>query len=643
MAASQSGVFSLQEFSDIGAPLVGGRLYTYVYGTTTHKTAYTDKAGAIPHTYTSDGIGSQYIALNARGELPAPLYLAAGSYDIALKDASGATIWTRRADPGEDTASAYDSAIRADLASTSGATLIGYKGRTVSATLDDFRLATSFAGVDNTGVTDTTAALNAAIASVGSGTLILIGTFKISGSGLAVTCNTFMYPGSKFTTSSMSAGAVVFDVTARSHHEGIRVEGNGVSDVTNGVLGIRVSGLAASRSTFDNCSAVSLKYGGVVRTFSITLDDCRFNSNTCNLSMSAASSSVQINDVKVRGGNYANPLGTYAIKIGDPDFTTTVTAGQPHGQGFGLNGFAVDGGTIKVDSALNVQIGTAEPIYHENPSSSIGLELSTAGQDGYVGNVEVGPCFYNTMKYAVFCNAGINGLKVWPSTYTSVTKCALYVMSDIYPFSYERGNSTSSFTLAPEVHTGRRHATYTAHDFTYVTLPSDGVIAGIQTVLNEPTWQFAQAEWKEGQTLKRSSPTEYGYGRRYKTPTTGKAGSLNSYLFTFTTATDAKFYNGGDEYDAGALGGGVIDRVDYETGIAYLSDSSVGTPTAGTLSQNTSAWISETRTTTGAAPASGTWAKGDKCDNANPAVGNPKGWICTVAGTPGTWVSTGNL
>jgi len=117
MAASQSGTFSLQEFSDIGAPLVGGRLYTYVYGTTTHKTAYTDKAGAIPHTYTSDGIGGQYIALNARGELPAPLYLAAGSYDIALKDSTGATIWTRRADPGDDTSSA----LAADLASTSDA------------------------------------------------------------------------------------------------------------------------------------------------------------------------------------------------------------------------------------------------------------------------------------------------------------------------------------------------------------------------------------------------------------------------------------------------------------------------------------------------------------------------------------------
>jgi hypothetical protein len=43
------------------------------------------------------------------------------------------------------------------------------------------------------------------------------------------------------------------------------------------------------------------------------------------------------------------------------------------------------------------------------------------------------------------------------------------------------------------------------------------------------------------------------------------------------------------------------------------------------------------------APASGTWAQGDRVFNQFPAVGQPKGWICTVAGTPGTWVSEGNL
>lgn len=38
-----------------------------------------------------------------------------------------------------------------------------------------------------------------------------------------------------------------------------------------------------------------------------------------------------------------------------------------------------------------------------------------------------------------------------------------------------------------------------------------------------------------------------------------------------------------------------------------------------------------------------TWAVGDVVTNNAPAVGQPKGWMCTVAGTPGTWVSMGNL
>lgn len=44
-----------------------------------------------------------------------------------------------------------------------------------------------------------------------------------------------------------------------------------------------------------------------------------------------------------------------------------------------------------------------------------------------------------------------------------------------------------------------------------------------------------------------------------------------------------------------------------------------------------------------AVPATGTWKRGDHVFNSAPAVGSPKGWICTVAGTPGTWVSEGNL
>ncbi len=112
---SQSGVYNLQSLTSVGALGVGMRLYTYTAGTTTHKTAYTDSAGAVAHTYTADSGGGQYIAMDARGELPAPLYLTSGAYDLALKTAAGATVWTRQADP-----------VGADLAAPGGAASIGF-------------------------------------------------------------------------------------------------------------------------------------------------------------------------------------------------------------------------------------------------------------------------------------------------------------------------------------------------------------------------------------------------------------------------------------------------------------------------------------------------------------------------------------
>lgn len=42
-------------------------------------------------------------------------------------------------------------------------------------------------------------------------------------------------------------------------------------------------------------------------------------------------------------------------------------------------------------------------------------------------------------------------------------------------------------------------------------------------------------------------------------------------------------------------------------------------------------------------PATGTWKVGDRVVNSEPSVGQPKAWVCVVAGTPGTWVSEGNL
>ena len=44
-----------------------------------------------------------------------------------------------------------------------------------------------------------------------------------------------------------------------------------------------------------------------------------------------------------------------------------------------------------------------------------------------------------------------------------------------------------------------------------------------------------------------------------------------------------------------------------------------------------------------AAPTTLRWELGDRVIQSAPTVGQPKSWVCTVAGTPGTWVSEGNL
>jgi len=44
-----------------------------------------------------------------------------------------------------------------------------------------------------------------------------------------------------------------------------------------------------------------------------------------------------------------------------------------------------------------------------------------------------------------------------------------------------------------------------------------------------------------------------------------------------------------------------------------------------------------------AAPAAGTWAVGDTTYNSAPAASGTMGWVCTTAGTPGTWKTFGTI
>ena len=72
-----------QAFDSNGAPLSGGKVYTYESGTSTPKTTYSDRALSTPN--------ANPVVLDSRGE--ASIY-ATGLIKIVLKDSGGTTIWT---------------------------------------------------------------------------------------------------------------------------------------------------------------------------------------------------------------------------------------------------------------------------------------------------------------------------------------------------------------------------------------------------------------------------------------------------------------------------------------------------------------------------------------------------------------------
>jgi len=106
MSATLSPVPKLQFFDANGAPLVGGKLYSYTAGTTSPLATYVDSAGTTTNT--------NPVILDSRGE--ANVWLGAATYKLALYSATNVLIWT--VDDITDTL--------AVLAASGGSALVGF-------------------------------------------------------------------------------------------------------------------------------------------------------------------------------------------------------------------------------------------------------------------------------------------------------------------------------------------------------------------------------------------------------------------------------------------------------------------------------------------------------------------------------------
>ena len=626
-----------QFFDSSGVPLAGGLLYTYLAGTTTPETSYTSIAGDIAN--------SNPIVLDSAGRLSNPVWLTENTaYKFILQNSSGVQIWSFDNITGINDFASATAQIFADLANTSnnakGDALIGFKqsnasgflanavASTVNVKLQEWKTPQDF-GAKGDGVTDDTAALNNAFS---SGYPIYIpdtDSFYMISSTVTIRSN-ILCEGSLKTTAGFTGTAVAFDNAFRCVIQGLKVYSTDLR--TAGTIGIAVSNFFM---TLKDCTvAYGFDYGIVVSSFGVTLYNCQVMGNKTNLSAYAPSGTQEINALLVLGGTYDSAT-EYSCRIGDPRFPSTITGDNPYGAVINIIGAAFDSATSTFNRlvALNV-IGC----YWEVTTTGSCVELGDNGASVSLYNVTFQGNYFNIANYGIKCTSPVRSLKVINNHSRAIVYSELYaVQVDFFPIYYVRGTAVGSFANSNStVHTGFRNIPVANITFDGNTLDFEGLYNGAQNNQTRANTQRWYPYGKTGDGYINYNPTR----RYYTTPATGISGTLSGNTFTFANPADAVKFNGGDAvFDSIGGGSQFVINVDYVNGTMGINGFAAS-PTACTVSQETLPLTAQT-VRAAAAPTTGTWRVGDIVYNTAPASAGYIGWVCTAAGTPGTWATFG--
>ncbi|CAB4126879.1 Pectate lyase superfamily protein [uncultured Caudovirales phage] len=252
-----------QFFTDAGAPLAGGLLYTYAAGTTTPATTYSDNTGLVNN--------ANPIVLDAAGRVSSEIWLTDGVYyKFVLKTSTGVQIWSK------DNISNATSAVWNSLSTSSGSSLVGFlqSGTGAVATTVQTKLRETVSvkdfGAVGDGVTDDTAAIQAAITYVGaSGAAVYFpaGTYLVSTITLAYEGQRLVGAGKYRSVIKMSAASTY---GIQSPNFGVRGAGTIPSVFT---VGFSIEELAVDMTATANLSTVAAI--ALEDTYDVTLINVR--------------------------------------------------------------------------------------------------------------------------------------------------------------------------------------------------------------------------------------------------------------------------------------------------------------------------------------------------------------------------------
>ena len=683
MSATLSPTPKLQFFTAGGIPLVGGHLYTYAAGTSTPLATYTSFDGVTQNPVD--------IVLDARGETPNGVWLNGLAYKFVLAnaDATPVVIWTVDNISTEYNLSVYEAAI----AAPSGSSLVGFQQQESSVTTETVqsKLYESVSVVDfgavGDGSTDDTVAIQAALNASRSVYFPVPSVSYYITSPLLPQANGLLYGDGATSWIQLKDGSIngVYGYAVA----GVTIRGLKFSTKTqNNETAYKAAILAnlCSNWLIENVMGFNLGFWGVCLwdSSNCIVRDCRFATWFGSLQDSADIALFHSSNYNLIDGNYCGGTGAdHGIFVQDPYLSTTPTGntitnnfifGNHKANGIityvtsaydnktiisgnhvrdvqgtalaGLSGAGIyvqsTGGTIVTNNVVeNCCVQTTN-----FSTQAVGhISISTGDTSLYpTGNITPVIVANNSINaprgpgiYVATCATPVNvtGNNIWSSGITAVERG-----ESIFAINANGVNITNNIiyhqnTNFPAINCQTSLITVSNVNISGNQVQVVGATTGINT--DAPTGTLTNVTASNNRVWGGSGIAGYF------TKATNLLCSNNSFnstgiAFYLSNCSNAKISNNNmlstsGTYSivfVGAAAGNAGMVVDATNTLSGIVEHDAGT--GGIIQQYGNA-----------APVTALWAVGDQVIQSVPVVGQPKGWRCTVAGSPGTWVSEGNL
>jgi hypothetical protein len=688
----------IADFPDVttGAhkPAVGYKLYTYISGSTTNQATYSDAGLTTPNT--------NPVVLDARGE--ASVFMTPGlTYTFVLKTAAGTTIWTR--DGIISPVSPADISGSTGAGMLGFLYAAGYGAGTIGKWLQDLALSTgsSFIGFIQSGVgavlrtmqdrlRDRISVKDFGVVGDGSDE-----TIKIQAAATAAVGKALFFP-KPLTEYFITAAITLLDNTEVYGEGGNSIIRLGVGDISgfyaNAKSGVVVRDLRIKNTVVGSAAYIAgVKYLGCTdcRALRLIIDGMTWtgvlleNSSDCEVSgckitgaLGTVGDSADItvfrnsNDNLIQG-NWCYGGAIHGIFLQSPYDLSTPTGNTisknriKNQQGDGISvyaTFAYDTQTLIDGNRIDNILGTAlaglsgHGIYVQSMGGTIVSNnrisnccLNTTNFDTQVvGAIGVAVGEYGTGELTPVTIIG-NRIKSTrgPAINAATSNVAVLIIGNNINstgVAAVRGESIRVINVVNAkvsnnsiIHANTNYAALTV-------IASDKAVDGVDVsnnniktvaygtqVTSTGTGSFTNVNYSGN---KISGGNDQGISFTGVTglslsannvATSGIAAVFNNCPVTrMSTSIFTSAYTPYSMIFTGTMTGSIVDETNKVT--ARIEND------GGTI-------ISQYGNASGAA--GNIWAVGDRVIQSIPVVGSPKGWRCTVAGAPGTWVSEGNL